>query len=137
MTKRALLAGILLAHFFSLLSQKIDAFLTGVSKDQPAEKIYIHYDKEYYVAGETVWFKAYLFWNGKPSGLSNNFYLQLINARGEIISNKKYPVKGATVNGDIALPDSLPQGYYCIRALTPGMLNTGTDFFYSKNLFVY
>jgi hypothetical protein len=118
-------------------AQKIEAALNTLATGYPVEKVYIHYDKEYYVAGETIWFKVYLYSNGSPSSLSNNFYLQLINPQGKIISNKKYPVKGATVKGDIVLPDSLPQGYYHIRALTPGMLNTDRDFLYSKNIFVF
>ncbi|MES1214667.1 MAG: hypothetical protein ABUT20_04045 [Bacteroidota bacterium] len=122
---------------FHLAAQKIDSALNVLATQFPAEKIYIHYDKEYYVAGETIWFKAYLYNNGFPSLLSNNFYLQLISPDGKIISNKKYPVNGATVKGDIGLPDSLPQGYYHIRALTPGMLNTSQDFLYAKNIFVF
>jgi uncharacterized protein YfaS (alpha-2-macroglobulin family) len=118
-------------------AQKIDSALNRLATQHPSEKIYIHYDKEYYVAGETIWFKAYLYSSGFPGTLSNNFYLQLINIDGKVISNKKYPVKGSTITGDIELSNSLPQGYYHIRALTPGMLNTNQDFFYSKNIFVF
>jgi hypothetical protein len=118
-------------------AQKIDSALNRLTTQHPSEKIYIHYDKEYYVAGETIWFRAYLYSNGMPAASSNNFYLQLINIDGKVISNKKYPVKGATIKGDIELPNSLPQGYYHIRALTPGMLNSNPDFFYSKNLFIF
>jgi hypothetical protein len=121
----------------NLNSQQIVTALDKLNTQRATEKIYIHFDKEYYVAGEIVWFKAYLYSNGRPSTLSNNFYLQLINMDGNVISNKKYPVKGATVKGDIELPNTLSQGYYHIRALTPGMLNTNQDFFYSKNLYVF
>ncbi len=118
-------------------AQQADAALARLTAQFPAEKIYIHYDKEYYVAGETIWFKAYLYSNGAPSGLSNNFYLQLINDKGRIISHAKYPVKGATIKGNIDLPDSLDQGYYHIRALTPQMLDANPGFLYSKDLFVF
>jgi hypothetical protein len=120
-----------------MAAQKIEPALNSLNTQSATEKIYIHYDKEYYVAGETIWFKAYLYTNGLPSTLSNNFYLQLIGIDGKIISNKKYPVQGATIKGDIELPNSLPQGYYHIRALTPGILNSSHDFLYSKNLFVF
>ncbi len=126
-----------ITSWLGVSAQKIDSALNTLATQHPSEKIYIHYDKEYYVAGETIWFKAYLYSNGLPATLSNNFYLQLINVDGKVISNKKYPVKGATIKGDIELPNSLSQGYYHIRALTPGMLNTNPDFFYSKNIFVF
>jgi len=122
---------------FHLVAQKIDSVLNVLATQFPVEKIYIHYDKEYYVAGETIWFKAYLYSDGKPSGISNNFYLQLANDKGQIISNKKYPLMGATAKGNIDLPDSLPQGSYFIRALTAGMLNNDKDFIYKKNIFIY
>lgn len=121
---------------FQLAAQKIDSALNVLATQYPNEKIYIHYDKEYYVAGETIWFKAYLYNSGLPSTLSNNFYIQLLNSSGKIITIKKYPVNGAAVKGDIDIPDSLPGGYYYIRALTPVMLNTNPDFIYSKSIFI-
>ncbi len=122
---------------FFAKAQKIEPALnTMVTQFQP-EKVYIHYDKEYYVAGETMWFKAYLYSNGKPSGSSNNFFVQLTDSKGNIVATKKYPVFGAMAKGNIDLPDSLPQGNYYLRALTPGMLNYEEDFIYKKNIFIF
>lgn len=123
--------------WLSASAQNIESALASYAAKYSPEKIYIHYDKEYYVAGETIWFKAYLYYAGKPSGLSNNFYLQLYNEKGTIVCDKKYPINGATVKGDIQLPDSLSQGYYTIRAMTPHMLNVSPDFLYSKVFFVF
>ena len=113
----------LLLSVFHLAAQKFDAALSSLAGQHQPEKIYIHYDKEYYVAGETIWFKAYLLNDGKPSGLSNNLYLQFADARGNIVSTKCFPVLGAVSKGSIDVPDSLPQGNYYIRALTPEMFN--------------
>jgi hypothetical protein len=131
-----LLALALICGNKQLIAQKADSALAILSAQYPSEKIHIHYDKEYYVAGETIWFKAYLFSEGKPSGLSNNFYLQLVNSNGKLVCEKKFPVLGASVRGSIALPDSLPAATYYIRALTPGILSEGEDFVYKKNIFV-
>jgi hypothetical protein len=130
---------LVLASFPSLFSaaQKIEAALNELSLKHPSEKIYIHYDKDYYAAGETAWFKAYLYNNGQPSELNYNFYIQLSDNRGTIISTQKYPVKGATVSGNIDLPDSLPGGTYFVRALTPSMLNEDPAFQYFKPIFVF
>jgi hypothetical protein len=136
--QRSLLITLLLisASLFSH-AQKIDSVLSALSASLPVEKIYIHYDKEYYVAGETIWFKAYLCNDGKPDGISSNLYVQFVDANGQLISSGRYPVMGAVTKGSIVIPDSLPQGNYYIRALTPNMLNGEEDFIYKKNLFIY
>src|SRR4051812_22400174 len=103
-----------------LFSQNVSAALSRLATN-PIEKTYIQFDKEFYVSGETIFFKAYLYTEGKPSALSNNFYLQFTDSRGGIISSKKYPVQGATAKGSIQIPDSLPQGNYFVRAVTPVM----------------
>lgn len=129
---------LLIALLFSSLvnAQNQEAVLTEF-RNKGTEKIYLQYDKEYYVSGETIWFKAYLFSNGKPSGQSDNFFLQFTNSKGELIADQKYPVSGATASGHIQIPDSLPQGNYYIRAFTPKMLNEDEAFNYHKNIFVY
>jgi uncharacterized protein YfaS (alpha-2-macroglobulin family) len=120
--QRSLLITLLLisASLFSH-AQKIDSVLSALSASLPVEKIYLHYDKEYYVAGETIWFKAYLCNDGKPDGISSNLYVQFVDANGQLISSGRYPVMGAVTKGSIVIPDSLPQGNYYIRALTPNM----------------
>lgn len=118
-------------------AQKAEQALNKLLKDFPAEKLYIHYDRDYYVAGETIWFKAYLSHDGKPSSLSQNLYLQFADSKGNVVASQRYPVMGAVIKGNIHLPDSLPQGNYFVRALTPAMLSGGEDFIYSKNLFVF
>lgn len=120
----------------SLFAQKADSALAVLSTQYPSEKVHIHYDKDYYLAGETIWFKAYLFSDGRPSGLSSNFFVQLVNSNGQLITEKKYPVLGASVRGSIELPDSLPQATYYIRALTPGLLTESESFIYKKSILI-
>lgn len=121
----------------SLFAQKPEAALNAFSSKLLIEKMYIHYDKEYYVAGETIWFKAYLYRDGKPSSISSNFYLQFIDSKGRLVAARHFPVMGAVAKGNIEIPDSLPQGNYYIRALTPVMLNGSEDFIYHKNIFIH
>lgn len=137
MKKCFVIPALLLSTVFRLAGQKMEAALNKLATEYPQEKIYIHYDKEYYVSGETIWFKAYFYSNGKPSGLSNNFYLQFTDSKGKMIAENRYPVQGAVAKGSIHLPDSLSQGNYYVRALTPNMLNAGEAFAYKKNIFVF
>lgn len=137
MKKWLIAQALLLLVVFHSAGQKMDSVLNVLATDFPQEKMYIHYDKEYYVAGETIWFKAYFYSNGKPSGLSNNFYLQFTDSKGKMIVENRYPVMGAVAKGSIHIPDSLSQGNYYVRALTPNMLNAGESFVYKKNIFVF
>jgi hypothetical protein len=137
MKKLIAFQGLLLTTLLQISAQKIDSALNVLATQHPSEKIYIHYDKEYYVAGETIWFKAYLYSDGKPSGMSTNLYLQFTDSKGRVIFNQKYPSLGAVAKGNIDIPDSLAQGNYYIRALTAGMLNYDEAFIYKKNIFVF
>lgn len=121
-----------------LTAQNFSAALANFAVKNPQEKIYIHFDKDYYIAGETIWFKAYLFLNAMPSTLSHNFYLEMQDAKGNVIASQKHPVAGATVKGNIELPDSLPQAGYVIRAYTAAVADfVHPELLYNKNLFVF
>ena len=135
--KAAVITLTLLVAVLQLTAQKIDSALSQFVSQSNQENIYIHYDKEYYVAGETIWFKAYLYNAGKPGNVSNNLYLQLADSKGKLIANKKFVIMGAVAKGNIDLPDSIAQDNYFIRAFTPGMLNEDESFIYKKNIFVF
>ncbi|HEX8333080.1 MAG TPA: hypothetical protein VF622_10680 [Segetibacter sp.] len=97
----------------------------------------MHFDRDAYEVGETIWFKAYLFNNNMPSGLSNNFYLQLIDEAGKIVAHNIYPVAGASVSGNVNVPDTLAPGNYVIRAFTPRIKNVQEQFKYYKKVAIY
>ncbi|HWR32250.1 MAG TPA: hypothetical protein VN451_01890, partial [Chitinophagaceae bacterium] len=136
MKKLLTIQGLMLVVIFHSAAQKNDSALNMLSTQFPPERIYIHYDKEYYVAGETIWFKAYLYSDGKPSVLSSTLCIQFIDDKNRNIITQKYPVLGAVAKGNIDLPDSLLEGNYTVRALTPAMLNEEDAFIYKKNIFV-
>jgi hypothetical protein len=118
-------------------AQKYEAALNTLDSKHPSEKVYVHYDKSYYIAGETIWFKAYFYSNGMPSGLSTNFYMRLFDARGNAVNDYKFPILGAAAKGSIELPDSLPQGNYYLAGSTLAMMTYGSDFGYQKNFYIY
>ena len=117
-------------------AQNFETALNILATQHQPEKIYIQYDKEYYSAGETIWFKAYLYSDGKPGIVSSNLFLQFTNSKGGVVCNKRFPITGAAAKGSIDIPDSLSPGNYYIRALTPGMLNYDEIFIYKKNIVV-
>ena len=67
------------------------------ANNYPQEKIHLQLDKKIYKAGETVWFKAYIFSGADPSLLSRNFYAELSDPSGKILERKVYPVRNEFV----------------------------------------
>src|SRR5688572_15336870 len=128
---------LILATSTAVNAQHIDSVLNVLATNYPAEKVYIHYDKDSYIAGETIWFKAYFSSDGLPSVLSTSFYVELSDSKGRVVSNKIYPVLGAAVRGNIELPDSLPQGNYYLKGSTPAIANYGNEFIYNKDIIVF
>ncbi|MEO7834838.1 MAG: hypothetical protein ABIR50_05925, partial [Ginsengibacter sp.] len=78
------------AFLFSILNataQNIETNLAKYAKDYGQEKMYLHYDKSSYAAGETIWFKAYLMKTVLPDDQSKTLYVDWINENGEILSH--------------------------------------------------
>jgi TonB-dependent SusC/RagA subfamily outer membrane receptor len=100
------------------------------------EKAYLHFDKPYYAAGDTIYFKAYAVAGEKNalSLLSGVLYADLIGPQNKIINGIKLQMIGGLAWGDFALPDSLPGGNYRVRAYTKLMQNYGSDVFFEKTL---
>lgn len=104
----------------------------------PQEKVYLHTDKPYYSAGEEIWFKAYLV-NASThiqNTKSNFVYVELIDKSDTLISRVKIKRDSFGFSGNIKLQPEIPAGKYTLRAYTSWMQNAGTDFFFSKHIYI-
>ena len=102
------------------------------------EKSYLQLDRSYYSTGEDVWFSAYLV-NGKSSSLtatSNSLYVELLSPKSEILDRKIIRLDAGLGKGDFKLKDSIPSGWYAIRAYTNWMQNFGDDFVFQKRIHI-
>lgn len=132
----------LLCSTFLLFSFKTDPnVLQAVLKkmqrfhsERPQEKLYLHFDKPFYAAGEDIWYKAYLVEASLHNldSQSRVVYVELLNDTKTILQRKAHYVAGGVTFGDLQLSDSLEQGNYFIRAYTNYMKNIGEDFFFVK-----
>jgi hypothetical protein len=102
----------------------------------PIEKVYLHLDKPYYSAGDTIWFKAYVTIDKHQlSGLSNIVYVDIATNQDSLVKQIKLPVVNGVANGNIILsPTAYKQGNYHLRAYTGWMRNFDNDYFYHKNI---
>lgn len=106
----------------------------------PQEKAYLHLDKPYYIAGDTLWFSAYLAEGSVhfADSASQVLYVDLIDKRsGKNIALRRVKLNGGIGNGDIILNDDLPKGAYTIRAYTNWMRNFQEDFFFHKDIYLF
>jgi hypothetical protein len=123
--------------FQSLGAQKPEEILDNWSNKVPIEKIYLHFDRDQYIAGETAWFKAYLLSDYFPDTISTSVYVELLTDHSTVIQRKILPVFFGTAYGQLELPDTLANGNYLIRAWTTTMLNQDENFIYKKTINVY
>lgn len=138
---RILLPCLFLTAFVLLNEDPVSSSIAKLNKyirALPPEKVYIHFDKSYYSAGETIWFKTYLF-DGSTHDtdtLSQVVYVDFIS-NGKILAQKQLRPDEGTATGDWFLADTLKEGIYQIRAYTNWMRNFDEDFFFSKDIRVY
>ncbi|MFN4000408.1 TonB-dependent receptor plug domain-containing protein [Algoriphagus sp.] len=119
--------------------EKIIAAFERYIAEHPEEKVYLHYDRPYYAAGETIWFKAYL--TAGPyhlsSSLSNTIYVELINNQNQIIQRQIIHSSEGFASGMLHLSESLNSGNYLLRAYTNWMRNSGEEYFFHSQLKIW
>lgn len=100
------------------------------------EKVYLHFDKPYYAAGDTVYFKAYITAGDRHelSDISGVLHTELINTANRVDQAVKLQITDGVAWGDFALPDTLPKGNYRIRAYTKWMQNQGNNNYFEREI---
>ncbi|HEY1024189.1 MAG TPA: hypothetical protein VGE26_03430 [Sphingobacteriaceae bacterium] len=100
------------------------------------EKVFVHNDKSFYLAGEIMWFKIYNV-DGtfhKPANLSKVCYLELVDASQKAVLQTKVDLNNGSGSGSFFLPLSLISGSYEIRAYTSWMKNSDAGYFFRKQV---
>lgn len=122
------LTGLLLtAH-----SQQIEDNIESYASQYSPERIYIHYDKSAYSAGETIWFKAYLLNEVMPADDSKTLYVDWIDDKGTILQHAVSPLVEAVTNGQFDIPADYKGKILYVKAYTKWMLNFDSSFLYYK-----
>lgn len=131
-------------HSFSGLAQKQRSFnelqdsITHQLKYYPQEKIYLHLDRNAYIPGEKIWFKAYVTDAGthQMPTFSRYVYVELIDSLNKIINRVMVRPIDNLHHGHLFLSEVIPEGNYTIRAYTRYMENLGDDYFFKKNIWI-
>ena len=118
----------------SVLGQSIDSSLNVYNSRFPQEKLHIHFDKDTYLPGETVWLKAYLMSDARPSALSKNIYFDWTDADGRLLLHSIAPITEGGAGSFFKIPAWVKNGVIHMKAYTQWMLNFDNAFLYDKDI---
>lgn len=103
----------------------------------PAEKAYLTFDKPYYNAGDTLWFKSFLLnADHTVNTRSNKLYVELFNDSSQLVERKVIALNNGLGLGEFSLDKALTDGNYSIKAYTNWQQNFGTDSYFLKNFYI-
>ena len=106
------------------------------SASNPRETIFVHTDRDIYVAGEHLFFDLRLFTEPAIAGRTSAFaYIALRSEKG-LVKRISLKVDKGQGHGQIYLPDTLSSGYYELIAFTNWMRNAGEEWYFKKPLFI-
>ncbi len=114
--------------------EKIKRSIQKLNDTLPYQKVFIHFDRNSYHAGENIWIKAYVLCGDTnlPDTLSDNLYIDMVNSGNHIVQSKMLRLQNGVAAGDYLLKDTVQEGIYLFRAYTNRMLNYHTDYLFKK-----
>lgn len=100
------------------------------------EKVYVHMNKTFYLAGEILWFKVYYVEGStnKPFDLSKVAYVELLDKDNKPAMQAKVALQNGYGSGSLYLPSSMNAGNYTLRAYTQWMKNFSVDYFFEQRV---
>ena len=112
--------------------QKFDKY----RKDNFQEKVYVTTDREFYLAGEIIWFKVYGM-DGSlhhPTNISKIIYVEVISSDSTAHLQAKVELNDGCGSGSFYVPTSMASGSYVLRAYTNWMKNYDAEFYFHKEI---
>jgi hypothetical protein len=105
-------------------------------KEFAQEKMYLHTDKSFYLAGEIIWFKLYNVEAGSNilTDLSKVAYVEVVGKDQKSVLQAKISLRNGLGSGSLYIPFTFGSGNFILRAYTSWMKNLNADHFYEKNI---
>ena len=134
MKRFLLLIIICIFHSQFAIAQTPQERIVQMREQYKLEKISIHTDKSYYLAGDTIWLKAYVMADDHPSIESSKMTISLINDSNKTVIKLILPVIYSSAVGSMQLPNELRGGTYSLQAYTDHMAVRDKENFYNRSM---
>lgn len=141
--KKRVSTALLLACFLCLKSvsaqenvQQIVNTFSNYKSNSFQEKVFVHTDKNYYQAGEIIWFKVYNTdaFDNKPTTLSKIAYVEILDSSNTSVMQAKVGLDASTGQGSFYIPPNTSSGNFILRAYTAWMKNFDPSYFFEKKI---
>ncbi|HTL07219.1 MAG TPA: hypothetical protein VL307_03140 [Chitinophagaceae bacterium] len=116
--------------------QDIQAKFSSYQEKNLQEKIFVHTDKSFYLAGEVIWFKLYTVDASfhRPIDLSKVAYVELLSAEQKPVLQASIGLEQGSGNGSFIIPSSIASGNYTLRAYSSRMKNFPPEFYFEQTI---
>ncbi|MBO9594174.1 MAG: hypothetical protein J7599_14805 [Niabella sp.] len=134
--KKLFILAITIGGFLAAKAQTLEQTLNSWAEKNTIEKLYLHLDRESYIAGQSIWFKAYFLSDYVPSTKNSSVYVELLDNKSAVVIRKVFPAYLGVSLGQVEIPENFPSGSYQLRAYAPLMLNQ-PGFTYNKRIEIF
>lgn len=114
----------------NFIEKKFDSYKQQVLH----EKVFVHVDRSFYVAGEIIWFKVYCVNDENLSSpdLSKVAYIEVLDKDQQPVLQAKIALKDGAGSGSLLLPFNIHSGNYLLRSYTSWMKNCDPEFYFHQ-----
>lgn len=118
------------------ISKEVSVKLENYTWSFSTERLFVHTDKNFYTAGEIIWFKIYNVTDSFSNAaiLSKIAYVEVLDDQNTAVARTKISLDQKGGHGSIELPLTAASGYYSLRAYTNWMKNFGPEVFFQKKI---
>ena len=123
------------------ISKMLDSFsgkfITAI-RTHEKQRVYMVTDKSVFINGEGIWFKAFLLNSiSQRINTSSKFlFVDLVNEKDSVIKVVILDAYNKLLNSRIILPESIPTGYYWLRAYTRQMAESDVNSICVKPIYI-
>lgn len=138
MSRLLFLLLICLFSAISMSAQSYEALAERIEQQRyefPQEKIHVMTDRGSYLAGDTIWLRAWIVdaMTHQQVDASKFVYIELLSPTDSVLTRVKIHADiNGIYNGYLPLEVDMPEGRYQLTAYTMFMQSVGTEYFYSQ-----
>ena len=102
----------------------------------PQQRLHLHSDKNFYLAGEIIWFRIHVVdgTTNVPVNVSKLAYTEILDRNNKPLLQAKIALSEDGGSGSFFIPLNMSSDHYILRAYTNWMKNEGSPAFFEKKI---